>query len=281
MELSVILVIVGILVGAIIGGQHLMHTVRLNKVLEQKETFEAGFSLFAERYRELPGDMRNATDYWGAINDTEHCLTPRTTRSGNNIGVGTGTETCNGDSNGMIGDWSSVAATLAHERFRAWQHLYNAGIVHTAYTGHRGSTGEYDAEPDRNVPSGPFNSSGWSVARIGDYSGSSSTTNEFFNRTYGNLLIFGAEKDGFPTMNPILTPAEAFNIEAKVDDKLPDRGNVTAVLSNTSPISLCTTAAGNSTGFGATYNTDSEEVACALYFLLPMDVRGQRTDFDK
>lgn len=277
------LVVVGILVGAILSGQHLLHTMRLSKVLEQKQNYESTIIMFNQRYRALPGDMPNATDYWGQISGANGCLTPDPLpwgESGNPIGTGSGTQTCNGNDDDKIGDWD--LPDLTHEMFRAWQHLYNAGMVTRGYTGVSGSniSNNYmDAEVNVNVPAGPFSSSGWTIMRLGNYTLNTDSTNPFFNSRYGNVLLFGGERDGYPTMAPILTPAEARNIDAKVDDATPAAGNVTTVLSTANPASLCTTVNGNSMAAAtAAYNVDSEIVSCALYFLLAEEVRGLRDD---
>lgn len=282
MELSIVLVVAGILVGAILGGQHLLHTMRLSKVMEQKQSYESTLMLFNERYRALPGDMPNATDYWGAVSSGDGCLSPNVSpygTSGNGIGAGTGSETCNGDGDDKIGDWD--LPDLTHEMFRAWQHLYNAGMVPRSYTGVSGSNTSHhhmDAEVNVNIPAGPFNASGWNIMRLGNYTLDTGTGNPFFNRSYGNVLLLGTERDGYPPMNPVLTPAEARSLDAKSDDALPASGLITTVLDSSSPASLCTTAGGNSTDLEATYNIDSEEVACALYFVLSEEVRGMRDD---
>jgi len=103
------------------------------------------------------------------------------------------------------------------------------------------------------------------------------TNNLWFNRTYGNMLVFGAYKLNYPPFNPILTPQEAYSLDKKIDDGSPVNGNIIAALSSVSPQSQCTTAAGNSTVLTATYDTSKDDVACALFFLLPQNIRGPKS----
>lgn len=279
MELSIVLVVIGILMGAVLGGQHLLHTMRLNKVLEEMRNYESAIMLFNQRYGALPGDMPNATEYWGQISGDDGCLTPEVSpwgESGNDIGTGTGTQTCNGNDDDKIGDWD--LPDLYHEMFRAWQHLHNAELVGRAFSGVSGAGSDMDARAGSNIPAGPFSGSGWSILRLGYYVDYSGTANPFFNRAYGNVLLFGTESAGFPTRGPVLTPIEARNIDSKIDDSTPAGGNVTTVLSAASPVAGCTTANGDSSVLTAAYDTDNEEIACALYFLLPEEVRGMRED---
>lgn len=277
MELSIVLVVVGILMGAVLGGQHLLHTMRLNKVSEEMRNYESAIMLFNQRYGGLPGDMPNATDYWGQISGDDGCLIPEYgDDAGNSIDMGTGTQTCNGNDDDKIGDWD--LPDLYHEMFRAWQHLHNADLVGRAFSGVSGPDSDMDARAGTNIPTGPFSGSGWSIMRLGYYVNQGDTTNPFFNRAYGNVLLFGAESAGYPSRGPVLTPIEARNIDRKIDDSTPAGGNITPVLSGSSPTSGCTSASGDSTVLTATYNTDNEEVACALYFVLPEEVRGLLED---
>lgn len=279
MELSIALVVVGILMGAVLGGQHLLHTMRLNKVTEEMRNYESAIMLFNQRYGALPGDMPNATEYWGQVGGDDGCLIPEVSpwgESGNDIGAGTGTQTCNGNDDDKIGDWD--LPDLYHEMFRAWQHLHNAELVGRAFSGISGAASDRDARAGSNVPTGPFSGSGWTIMRLGYYVENTDTTNPFFNRAYGNVLLFGAESAGYPTHGPVLTPIEARNIDSKIDDSTPAGGAVTTVLSGSSPAADCTSADGDSMVLSATYDTDNEEIACALYFLLPEEVRGMRED---
>jgi prepilin-type N-terminal cleavage/methylation domain-containing protein len=92
-ELVVVLVIIGLIVGGITSGQNLIRSAQLQSVVTDKKKYESAIAAFQERYFQLPGDMNNATDFWGAAHTTEAtCVTT----------VSTGEETCNGDGNGKI-----------------------------------------------------------------------------------------------------------------------------------------------------------------------------------
>ncbi|MCH2546207.1 MAG: prepilin-type N-terminal cleavage/methylation domain-containing protein [Alphaproteobacteria bacterium] len=280
MEISIVLVIIGILVGAVVSGQHLIHSMRLSKILESYQTYTAAMTMFTERYGALPGDIPNATEYWGEVSGTEGCISPGVVAdggvSGNSFASGTGTATCNGNDDDKIGDMD--VPDLHHEMFRAWQHLYNAGLVSRAYTGVAGSTSSDDAEANNNIPTGALGGSGWTLMRIKDYTGDGGSANPVFNKSYGNVLIFGAEVDGDPTLGPILTPAEARNLDSKADDTVASEGVITVILDSASPTADCTSAAGDSNLTDVTYNTASEEIACALVFTLPTELRGPTGD---
>jgi prepilin-type N-terminal cleavage/methylation domain-containing protein len=92
-ELVVVLVIIGLIVDGITSGQNLIRSAQLQSVITDVKKYEAAVAAFQERYFQLPGDMSNATDFWGAAHTT--ASTCYTTAS-------TGEETCNGDGNGSI-----------------------------------------------------------------------------------------------------------------------------------------------------------------------------------
>jgi hypothetical protein len=108
----------------------LIRSAQLQSIITDVKKFESSTAAFRERYFQLPGDMSNATDFWGTAHTTE--ATCKTTAS-------TGTETCNGDGDGRLE--SNLTGT--DENFRFWQHLANAGLIEGSYTGAQGSAGVF------------------------------------------------------------------------------------------------------------------------------------------
>lgn len=117
-ELSVVLVILGLLVGGILAGQSLIHAAELRSINANAQKFITATHAFRDKYMALPGDMPNATAFWGAIN-----ATPATCAATN---LYTGNATCDGDGNGLI------------ENFEAskffWSQLTLAGLLEGKYT---------------------------------------------------------------------------------------------------------------------------------------------------
>ena len=123
-ELAIVLVILGLLVGGIMTGQSLIRAAELRSITTDLNQFQTSISVFRAKYSDLPGDMPDATAFWGAAHATP--VTCATT-------VGTGTQTCNGDGNGQIGNYGSAATY--YEVHRMWQHLANTGLIEGSYTG--------------------------------------------------------------------------------------------------------------------------------------------------
>ena len=114
-ELSVVLVIIGLIVAAIAGGSHMLYAAKLNAVISELRGYATGVENFRNKYNYFPGDLPNATDYWGAYNSTT-----------NPTGV------LNGNGNEDI-DSSS-------ESFQAWSQMAKAGFI----------TGDYDGTGTAN-----------------------------------------------------------------------------------------------------------------------------------
>jgi prepilin-type N-terminal cleavage/methylation domain-containing protein len=106
-EIAIVLVIIGLLLGGVLKGQELITGARVRNVIQQQDGIKAAYFGFLDRYRALPGDYANAT---GTI--------PAMT---------TGCNSGNGDGNGHI-DASKNEDTLA------WEHLSRAQFLTGAYT---------------------------------------------------------------------------------------------------------------------------------------------------
>lgn len=63
-ELSIVLVILGLLVGGIMAGQALIRASELRKVGTDLDKFRTASFAFRDRYFALPGDMGNAASFW-------------------------------------------------------------------------------------------------------------------------------------------------------------------------------------------------------------------------
>ena len=78
-ELSIVLVILGLLTGGILAGQNLIRASELRSVSTQINQLNTAFMTFRDTYFALPGDMRNAQDFWGGTkcipsHMQNHCL---------------------------------------------------------------------------------------------------------------------------------------------------------------------------------------------------------------
>ncbi|MGB1540395.1 MAG: prepilin-type N-terminal cleavage/methylation domain-containing protein, partial [Rickettsiales bacterium] len=59
-ELSIVLVILGLLTGGILGGQSLIRAAELRSVSKEYEKYQTAINIFKDKYFALPGDFNNA-----------------------------------------------------------------------------------------------------------------------------------------------------------------------------------------------------------------------------
>jgi prepilin-type N-terminal cleavage/methylation domain-containing protein len=210
-ELSIVLVILGLLVGGVLSGQSLIRAAELRSVTTDFSRYSAAVMSFRDKYLAVPGDMANATKFWGAA---DAC--PAKTGAA-------GKETCDGNGNGkiMYNEPANADKDTFVEIFMAWQHLANAGLIEGSYTGIAGTTDVIQAT-SANVPRGRISNSYWYMFNwnktMKDDPGA------FDGDYFDNFLQIGALSDAGSPAEPVLKPEESWNIDTKIDDGKPAQG---------------------------------------------------------
>ncbi len=268
-ELSIVLVILGLLTGGILAGQSLIRAAELRAIPTEYARYSAAFNTFRDKYFALPGDMIIATQFWGTATGAAAC-------PGNNpTAARPDARTCNGDGDGRVVHVSAGGANQ-NEAYAAWQHLANAGLIEGSYSGVNNTVGSgvpYSAGVlgGFNVPSSKMSNAAWGTFTLGlvDPSGTGTIDGE-----YGNALMFGQRSSGalWPDGVP-LKQDEAWNIDTKMDDGKPGSGKV--VTAETHNIYCYRLADGSEPGMwsvvplvGITYNLQPSQSygGCSLYF---------------
>ncbi len=110
-EIAVVIVIIGLLLGGILKGQELINSARVRNLLDQKSGIQAAYFGFIDRYRQVPGDMTaaKACGAIGASNFVNGCV--------------------GGNGNGQL-DQEDVGEAAA-----LWAQLSAAGFISGAYEG--------------------------------------------------------------------------------------------------------------------------------------------------
>lgn len=220
-ELAIVLVILGLLVGGVLGGQALMHAAQLRSVTEDFNKYQSAVHAFRDKYRALPGDMPNAVRFWGAQAGTTADGVDATCAalSQDADAAATGTETCNGDGN------NQVYGVSWHETWRAWQHLANAGLIDGQYTGVTADDSYVTiGEAGVNMPASRMEGAGFVINYLAPRP---LPDGGYFSSRYGNILRFGGgesvdQDPGF------ITAQDALNVDLKMDDGRPGTGSVLA-----------------------------------------------------
>lgn len=247
-ELSIALVILGLLTGGILAGQSLIRASELRAVSTEYNRYVTATQTFRDKYFALPGDMANAESFWqsSAIAAADCRVT-----------AAVGTATCNGDGDGNI----EMLSARSMESFRFWQQLTNAGMIEGTYTGIPTSDGMWGGALGTNLPRSKLRYAGWAVITGADtvlYSGW--YLNAFPPANSNNWLELGSivGVNGL-VIDPLLKPEEAWNIDSKLDDGRPGTGNVTTF--NNTQHSTC---ASSNTAANATYQLGGSSSACTM-----------------
>lgn len=260
-ELSIVLVILGLLVGGILGGQSLIHAAELRKVTTEFQGYQTAANAFYLKYDQLPGDFDMATRFWTEASDCANIATE--------LPAGNMDGTCNGNANGRINSETGAV----HEEYLHWQHLSLAGLIQESidlrYDASAGIPEAYEGV----LPRSAFTGAWWQV----NFHSAISQANGYpllDGDRYGNTLRLINLSTGMIA----LTPQDAWNIDTKLDDGLPAFGTVVAVSADTN--SGGTTHSPNCTvtpdgdpalvgDMDAVYNLGFESTACILFFYYP------------
>src|SRR5688500_8418777 len=108
-EIAIVLVIIGLLLGGILKGQEMITQAKIKNVIADFSGVSAAYHGYQDRYRAIPGDDPNAATRWA--------VAPAATA---------------GDGNGVVGglyNTAADAAGAAGESRRWWDHLRRAGFV--------------------------------------------------------------------------------------------------------------------------------------------------------
>jgi prepilin-type N-terminal cleavage/methylation domain-containing protein len=115
-EIAIVLVIIGLLLGGVLKGQELITSARVRNLIQQQDGIKAAYFGFLDRYRALPGDYAQATTNINGVVTNSTC--------GVTGAIGNG----NGD-----GQVLAIAASV-NENILAWEHLSKAGFISGSYT---------------------------------------------------------------------------------------------------------------------------------------------------
>lgn len=237
-ELSIVLAIIGLLIGGILAGESLIQASRLRKVATQIDQIRTAASSFGDMYNAVPGDMPNATNYWPQASD---CWAGQTTNA-----------TCNGDGSGYL-NYVAPASGYGYESWHFWKHLANAGLVAGNYTGASDATAcaatNYCLVGGKNGMQGPLPGSAWMAvsAATAGYGWQGRATNRARNFM---ALSVPVNDNGYWYANAI-GASDLWNIDKKIDDGMPYTGTLVD-MSGTASTYSANCASANSDEFGNT-----------------------------
>ncbi len=267
-ELSIVIVIIGLIVAGVVGGQALVEQAKLRQVIAQMNQIKLAVNAYKLEYSALPGDHSRAADYWG---QAASCYA-------NTLGS---TNTCNGDGSKKLAYMHTPdTSNMEYEPWHFWKHLENAKLIEGNYTGYSNNglcgTTHMCMQPGINSLAGPIPGTGWVAFSVATFSGKrwqGRATNQ--NR---NIIAFTN-----PTVSTnntwfrnayAFTPKQQFSIDTKIDDGLPFQGSIVEMSGVPSWMSPdCTVAnsdefnnnpPGTST-INTTYDLSFTDLACLMF----------------
>ena len=185
-ELSIVIVLIGLIVAGVVGGQVLVNQAKLRSVLSESNEYQVAINAFKLEYNYIPGDLPRAFAHWGSQNGCTNSTVVHPSSNPNG---------CNGDGNKRISHWGG-------EGYRAWQHLALAGIIPGSYTG-IAYTGNGNAEIGITVPASSRDNTGFSIIHPAN------------GKSFG--ISVGGQRGG-PSSAKTFTPKEVQSMDKKIDD---------------------------------------------------------------
>jgi len=225
-ELSIVLVIIGLLVGGVLVGQDLISAAAVRAQISQIEKYQTAVNTFRVKYGYLPGDI------------------PDPTASAFGFYARGGGAQAEGDGNGLIegqnGNVTPGVSVFCGEAQLFWTDLSQANMIDGGgYSASNLTCGNFTVTPSQvanylpaaKIGQGNFVfvwSGGW--LEIGNYN--FGTSQDRYNY-FGLSAVIGSSGvpgfGGIPFSNVSISAAQAYAIDSKIDDGLPQTGRVLAM----------------------------------------------------
>lgn len=238
LELSIVLVIIGLIVGGVLAGRDLIDAANLRATVSQLEKYNTAVNTFKLKYNALPGDIHpTKAAQFGFFQITGNC----------------GSE-CSYE-NGFIGEGGDP--DRVQEYFVFWRHLSEAKLISETMNSAllRARNGGHPSSPD-----------GWQEGVLPAVKFSP----ENYFRVYRGFRYLSNGSDyimsshDYATAETRITPMQAYSLDAKIDDGKPNTGTVVEFKGPDEGLWATTPADGNCTYGGvdqfsidASYNLDA------------------------
>lgn len=198
-ELSIVLIIIGLLIAGVTGGASLIKSSELRAVMSEARAFATAVNGFYNQFNYLPGD------YGTAIGGSSA-----------------------GDSDGTIEYYN----TAAQEGRAAWYQMKGAGILDSSVISATIATTTSGTVPavssfGSNVPSSKIKNSGWDF----DYNTTSLQNVVVLTGAITAGSVTNTLVNGTTVSSAAITPTDALSIDTKIDDGVANSGKVRGVLS--------------------------------------------------
>lgn len=227
-ELSIVLVIIGLLIGGILAAQSMISTAKIQNAISQIQQFDVALNAFSAKYNSLPGDSRT----FGGDGD-------EIIESGTNDG------------------W---ADSFAEEVANFWPSLQQSGFTYQnkTFTSTFGSSFDISSSTP-NLPHFPLGKSTGVMVLQPAYS----DVNLYYFANFDGLNDPGY----IYSTQPPFTVVEALAIDSKIDDGKPASGNVNSSQAQSAGVNsgqTCDDFIAGGLSDGTTYQTSVNGAMCFL-----------------
>lgn len=193
-EISIVMIIIGLLIGGTFGGMKLVENMQINKTVQDLKAIESAALTFKDTYGRLPGDITNPASRLPS------CTTAPCATGGN------------GDRrlDTALSNLAAIAAT--NERFTFWHHLQAADMLAMDYQNTTDMTfGE--GQPDSPIEGGGY--------RITNYVGPVGPCGTIVN---AGIVSISSDASAAYSTTFTLRCADLAAIDSKMDDGRPYSG---------------------------------------------------------
>lgn len=192
-ELSIVLIVIGLLIAGITGGASLIKSSELRSVMGEARGYAVAVNAFYSQFNALPGDYRTAL----------------------------GTVTAIGDGDDRIEYYSDASAPVA-EGLQAWLALKAIGGIDSTITLVAVGVAQV---PTTNMPASKTKSSGWAF----DYNKTSTQNVVVLTGATTTGTATDSLVNGLTKVSPAILATDALSIDAKIDDGVANTGKVRGV----------------------------------------------------
>ncbi|NBX03199.1 MAG: prepilin-type N-terminal cleavage/methylation domain-containing protein [Alphaproteobacteria bacterium] len=256
LEISIVIVIIGLIAGGILAGRNLIEAANIRATVSQYEKYKTATNTFRLKYNSIPGDMNSAeATAVGFLPTTRNDYSLYPTSDvyyyayhahmifGNGL-----IENSYGDNPFDINSpWLHTMVGFLGESALFWQDLSSAGLISPTFssiTDTNPSVGLANYKADTLMRLMP-------VPKIGKNAYWYIASGKLIN--YFGIIKLSSAGGAIGSIGTALTPYEAYSIDTKLDDGIPDKGSVQAsaadgaMINNTNPsfYSACATSTNN------------------------------------
>lgn len=234
LELSIVLVIIGLLSSGVLIGRDLMKAAELQRMAKEVNTIKAAVLLFNGKYGNLPGDLPNATTFW-----------PGVTNNGNGDGKYFCASNCDNP-------------TVNTEGAYIWHHLSLAGMY--------GSFERPDTIAKMRTVGLTFPEIYEGSGLMSQYRCDDEGTNPDRYDICRNFLQLAAFYTTNHMVKGVIDPVTANQLDRKLDDGLASSGEVVTYPQSVDTQTLCTTSNWDAPTGGSDYILSNEQKTCRMAF---------------